>query len=255
MNLKKISTLVLVLAILVGTLLISAHAESIDSVGMKVTANASVYLRTGAGLNYSKVTTAHKGDSLTYKGVTKFDSRDVAWHKVTYKNKTAWISSRYSTLEFSGKKLDGKTSVISTAAVNLRKGAGTGYAKITTVSKGTRLFYYGIRQKDKSGTYWYQVSCSQGVAWVCGKYVKVSNVKPRYDDDDDPEYTEVETTGKVYLRSKADLTGKILDVIPKGETVDFLGKISTDGRGIDWYKVEYDGTTGWVSSTWAKLVK
>ena len=57
-----------------------------------------MWLRSGPGLGYSKVTTVKKGTNLTYRGSSSVDNRGVRWYNVTYNGSSAWISSRYSKL-------------------------------------------------------------------------------------------------------------------------------------------------------------
>ena len=66
--------------------------------GKYVKTTASVNLRKGPGLNYGTIAALSSGTKLTYLGTSKTDSRGVRWYKVSYKGKTCWISSRYSTL-------------------------------------------------------------------------------------------------------------------------------------------------------------
>ena len=42
-------------------------------------------------------------------------------------------------------------------------------------------------------------------------------------------------------------------VIPAYSYAEFLGGISTDYRGVDWYQVRYRGYEGWVSSKFSIL--
>ena len=67
-----------------------------------------------------------------------------------------------------------------TAALNVRSGAGTGNAKITTVSNGTNMIYLG-ETATVGGTVWYKVTTSAGIGWVSGAYsrlVATPDVKP-----------------------------------------------------------------------------
>ena len=57
---------------------------------IRVTGN-SVYVRKGPGTGYGILGVAHKGDVLPLRG----DAKD-GWHPVTYRNRGAWISGRYS---------------------------------------------------------------------------------------------------------------------------------------------------------------
>ena len=51
-----------------------------------------------------------------------------------------------------------------------------------------------------------------------------------------------------------DKTSSALGYINEGNTATFLGKSSTDARGVKWYKIKYDGVTGWISSRYSKIV-
>jgi len=59
--------------------------------------------------------------------------------------------------------------------------------------------------------------------------------------------------GNVTLRAKANKDSKSLGTISKGTVVTFKGKASTDSRGVVWFKVSYNGKTGWVSSKYAQI--
>lgn len=63
----------------------------------------------------------------------------------------------------------------------------------------------------------------------------------------------VSATGDVNVRTGPGLTYDSTGVAPRGSRLDYLGETSTDERGVDWYKVAYDGQARWVSSTYAVL--
>ena len=59
--------------------------------------------------------------------------------------------------------------------------------------------------------------------------------------------------GDVTIRSKADKTSTKLGYISEGKTATYLGKTSTDSRGVQWYYISYNGTKGWISSMYSRL--
>jgi uncharacterized protein YgiM (DUF1202 family) len=59
--------------------------------------------------------------------------------------------------------------------------------------------------------------------------------------------------GQTNVRNQPNLNGKSLKVMEKGTTATYLNASSTDERGVVWYKVSYNGTTGWVSSKYTTL--
>lgn len=241
MKLKRILALVLTAVML--SLLVSAPAMA--AAAGKLTTTGSVNLRKGPGIDREVITSVRKDTELDYRGASVYDSRGILWHKVSYKNSSAWVSAKYSYVTVSGKKLDNKVYVISTGSVNLRKGPGTGYAKITSVASGQKLFYLGKNDEDKNGRTWYKVSCSKGVAWVSSRYSRLSTGKE--------ESKYVLTTASVNLRKGPGTDYARIFALPKGKKLTYLGKTSTDSRGRKWYNVSYNGTAGWVSSRYSVL--
>ena len=65
----------------------------------------------------------------------------------------------------------------------------------------------------------------------------------------------VRATGNVHVRKKPRLSGDDMGSISAGTTLSYLGDKSTDDRGVVWYKVNYNGKVGWVSSRYSKIVK
>ena len=61
-------------------------------------------------------------------------------------------------------------TVRTTASVNLRKGPGLDYAKITSVSSGRNFTYTGVSRFDSRGQGWHQVSYNGGTAWISWAY-------------------------------------------------------------------------------------
>ena len=65
--------------------------------------------------------------------------------------------------------------------------------------------------------------------------------------------SKVRTTGSCHLRKGPGLGYAIRCTVPKGRTLSYKGSSKKDGRGVRWYKVSYNGYTGWVSSRYAYL--
>ena len=54
--------------------------------------------------------------------------------------------------------------------------------------------------------------------------------------------------GKSNIRTGPGLGYASIGVLRRGESVKYLHDTSVDNRGVTWYKVRYNGRTGWVSS-------
>ena len=65
---------------------------------------------------------------------------------------------------------------------------------------------------------------------------------------------KIKATGDVFVRKGPSLDAADIGMIKNGKTVPFLGEIRIDNRGVAWYKVNYNGKTGWVSSKFSKIV-
>ncbi len=63
----------------------------------------------------------------------------------------------------------------------------------------------------------------------------------------------IRTTGNVHVRKGAGTNTKIMGVLPSGTIVSYLRVTKKDKRGVAWYKINYNGSEGWVSSQYAKF--
>ncbi|WP_343290690.1 SH3 domain-containing protein, partial [Turicibacter bilis] len=66
-----------------------------------------------------------------------------------------------------------------------------------------------------------------------------------------PVPIEGQPTENLNLRDQPSTSGKILTTIPKGKTVTILSEKNANG----WYKVSYNGKTGYVSGSYFKVTK
>ena len=135
--------------------------------------------------------------------------------------------------------------VETTGQVNLRSGPGLNYKDIGTVNKGTTLSYLDQYSTDTRGVIWYKVMYKNSSAWISSKYSDLygASVVPYL----------YATDGKSYIRSAPNLNGKIITTLQRGDAAEFLGASSVDERGVTWYRVSFNGKTGWVSSRYTDV--
>ena len=62
-------------------------------------------------------------------------------------------------------------------------------------------------------------------------------------------------SGKSHVRTGPGLDYKAIGILHKGEEVRYLGKSSTDDRGVVWYKIDWNGRNAWVSSRYTVKVR
>lgn len=65
---------------------------------------------------------------------------------------------------------------------------------------------------------------------------------------------KIKATGNANVRKGPGLDYDTMGTVASGKTLTFLGFIKKDDRGVAWYKVSFNGKTGWISSKYAKIV-
>ncbi len=216
---------------------------------VKITATIAVNMRSGAATSYSVVGTIPKGKIVT---VTEASN---GWFRAEYNGKTGWFVGRYcekyadapadtpvtpdppaSTPAF---KADDQVKVTAADAVNLRSGSGTSFDVIDIIPNGAVLTVAEV-----SGD-WLRVAYEGRVGWISSRYcIKYSN-----------EVNEAVTAGgkltvnaavSVTLRQSATPASAAIGWIKGGTVLSFTEKSN------GWYKVIYNGKTGWISGTYVK---
>ena len=61
-------------------------------------------------------------------------------------------------------------------------------------------------------------------------------------------------SGDTYVRKHPDRDAAEIGVLYQGDSTPYLGEKAWDDRPVMWYKVKFEGRTGWVSSKYTKLV-
>ena len=144
-------------------------------------------VRSGAGTNYDTLGQLSTGKTFDIEGTAK-DSSGTVWYKLTYNGRFGYVSSKYvkvTEMKDDGNSGSGETSepvtfqLGTTTAydgLNVRKGPGTGYERLTTLPGGTSVTITGSA-KDSGGKVWYkyQYSASQD-GYMCSDYVTVKTV-------------------------------------------------------------------------------
>ena len=131
--------------------------------------------------------------------------------------------------------LTGKT----TAKLNVRKGPGTKYAKMGTLSKGAKV---EVITKLPSG--WYKIKYKGTYGYVLGKYVKLNTPQ-----QDEKVIATGKTTAGLNVRSGAGTGYKKIGHLNKGTKVEIVTKLSNG-----WYKIKFNSSYGYVSGDYVKLI-
>lgn len=224
---------------------------TVAKVGDKVeVANTdNVNFRTGAGTGYALLGTIPRGTVLTVSEVSG------KWFRVNYNGKDGWFSSDYAKKYTEPVQpsvpntnnvaaVGDKVEITNTDVVNFRSGAGTTYSKIGTIPRGTVLTVLEI-----SGN-WFRVTYNNQNGWFssgyCKKYVEQTQ-EPTTNYAKVGEKVKVTAPNAVNMRSGAGTGHALLGTIPR-DAVLTVEEVTADG----WYRVTYEGTTGWFTSRYAE---
>ena len=214
----------------------TSHASEIR------TTTVRVHFRTGAGTNYSSMGILDKGVKVSYI------SESGNWTKVEYDSKTSYICSDY--LE-KGESNATPTSTMYTTpeiGLNLRKGPGTSYSVIRTLSKGTAVTVHS------SSNGWSKISVNGVEGYVSTSFLSSTN--PSTNSSTSNETTSTPTTtmyvtpdAGLNLRKGAGTSYSVVKTLSKGTAVT----VHSSSNG--WSKVSVNGVEGYVSTSYLSSTK
>ena len=145
--------------------------------------------------------------------------------------------------------------VTTTERLNLRTAPGTQFATQGLLSKGKTLTV-SETAKDSKGVTWYRVSNNGKTGWICSSFAK-QDAKNETKKDTKQSATvkslTVKLTGNANLRAGAGVNYATIGVTSKGAKATFLNASALDDHGVVWFKINYNGKIGWVSSEYAVL--
>ena len=147
------------------------------------------------------------------------------------------------------------TYLYATGDVNLRTGPGLGYSDILTVKKGAKMVYNEYSEVDARGVTWYYVYYNGHNGYVSSRFSSFTkggsgSSGSYYSGGSSKVYA---SGGDTNVRSGPGLDFDDIGTLKEGNSLDYLGSTSYDGRGVAWYLVRYKGSTGWVSSKYTTL--
>ena len=228
----KKKTLTLVLALMVALLACTpvAMAGTPTSFVDLPSGFTALNVRSGPGTNYSVAGWVVDGDEIdllkigdSWTKIQVIRSGRVGYIKNIYIDDLQGGSSGgTSTPSTSGTATAGR---VTGGGVNMRKGPGTGYAKVTTLSSGTPLKLW-----DSSGNWYYASTLGGTKGWISKTYVATG-------------YTAYTTT-RVNMRKSAN--GELIRTLSAGT------KVSVQSITGTWSKVKVGSTTGYVFSKYLK---
>jgi len=212
-----------------------------EAASAKGTATSSVYIRSAAG-GGEVLGSVPKGVTVDVLGISGL------WVKVVYKGVTGYVFNEYITVDEAAKDAEIKVTpesftgkVKATGNLNVRKGPGTGYSKLGSVASGAKVKVTGV-----SGE-WYAIEYNGKTGYVSKEYIAKADAESNKDESkDETTKTEsfkgvVKVSGSLNVRKGAGTQYAKLGTLKNGKEVTVTGS-----KG-DWYAIDYNGTTGYVS--------
>lgn len=140
------------------------------------------------------------------------------------------------------KEVSYKAYVNAEPSLNMRKGPGAEYDKITTIPFGTMI--------EVTGEYegWARVKYNAMTGWVNMDYISETLLAPDVDDNSVPSVSftsyYARATSSVSLKESSSIFASTLVSVPAKTVVKVTGESS------GWIKFTYNGKTGWARSSY-----
>ena len=208
-----------------------------------------VNVRAAAGTNKALVGTLARGTEVKiYDETTK---NGVKWYQIDQ----GWVCGTYITLADASDDSSSDDTTVSGDAIavglvnsninlNVRKGPGTNYDKVSSLPNGTRINIYKITKTN--GIEWGQTEDG----WVCMTYVTVIAGSTSEDETPSGEGTTgtvVNCSTAVNIRAAAGVNNALVGTAALGSTVTIYE--TTTVNGVEWGRMD----RGWVCMTYIRL--
>jgi uncharacterized protein YgiM (DUF1202 family) len=279
-------TLFIVLAL---TVVLSGIADTVALAdGVTITARSRTNVRSGPGTEYTIIGQLSQGDEMT---VTGRDSTSNDWFRLDFNGAEGWVAASVVTLSgdpttvgvvepANAVSTSGNSEVTATVygETSVRRGPGTSYSVITTVSEDSESIYdvTGILELDPplecknnrindvtdsgyESSAWLRVNAGGEEGWVQytavdvnGPLCSVSEVSYSVSEEavsGDGVY--VQATRNVNIRATSYAQSEVLEVLPSGTIVLAEAQDPAGNR----VRITYRGTTGWVSLSYVSVVQ
>lgn len=137
----------------------------------------SLTVRSGPGTSYTKVGSLASGKTVTLRGyVYRYTlSSYKGWYRITYNNKTAYISADYVKLLSTTIKYNPAYIGEITKSTGFRTGAGTSYTSIMTLAAGTRVTIDALvtAYSGETASKWYKTIINGKTGYVSASATKL----------------------------------------------------------------------------------
>ena len=164
----------------------------------------------------------------------------------------------FTGMAFATTYTDTKGTITSDSGANVRSDAGTSYSIVMTLAKGTVVEVTKSKKGDDDYT-WYKIKYDSKTGWVRSDLIKITK---------NESSSTSSSTVKTYTNTKGTITAENGAYVRKGagtnysevmllakDTVVTVKKSKKASDGYRWYKIKYDGKSGWVRGDLIKIKK
>ncbi len=218
-----------------------AASRSAQADPFTVRANGGLNVRSGPGLNSPIIGGLPTGARIDSTGPAKN-----GWMPISYRGGTGWVSDLYLNAQGVGQQPAGNTvaqgSAYTTAALNVRTGAGISYRVVTVLAKGTRVDSTGVQSNGYT-----QIRHQGQTRWVSSQYLSGSPATPAPSPGPGlpPIVGTATATAELMIRTTSGAVFTNVKDVPRGTVLQLTG-VTENGRT----QIVFEGAVRWVNSSY-----
>ena len=221
--------------------------------GEVINADAGLRVRAGASTSSSILGHIYTGSKVDVIGESG------SWYKINYNGKEAYVSKDYikkvtdsnsNNNNNSGSQVTSKKGEVinASAGLRVRSEANTNSSVLGYIYTGDKVDIIG-----ESGN-WYKINYNGKEAYVSKDYIKkITDSNSNNNNNSGSQVTSkkgevINASAGLRVRSEANTNSSVLGYIYTGDKVDITGESG------NWYKINYNGKTAYVSKEYVKEV-
>lgn len=179
--------------------------------------------------------------SLPHGTVVNILGTSGQWYKISYNGKVGYVRGDYLTLGGAAVGSGSGTGTIKlkdpSSSLNVRSGPSTSTSVVGSLPHGTVVQITG-----KSGD-WYKINFNGTTGYVKGDFITLGGLI----SSGNGTVTLKDPSSALNLRSSSSITSNVVGSLAHGTVVKIIG---TEGQ---WYKIEFNGETGYVKNDFVTL--
>lgn len=218
-----------------------AHAINAQADPFTVKANGGLNVRSGPGLGNRIIGNLPTGARIDSTGAARN-----GWMPIRFGSGTGWVSDLYLQAQGAGQQpsgtvpTSGRGQAYTTAALNVRSGAGISFRVITVLGKGDRVETTGVNASGYS-----QIVHAGQLRWVSSQYLSAQpGATPAPSSNGLPAIVgTARATADLMIRTTSGDRFENIRDVPAGTVLQLTG-VTENGRT----QIVFEGAVRWVNS-------